>query len=69
MPFVLATPAAGMQAPTAGGRPSTAALAQLVLQLLAQYTRLAAAGRLDAAGHAAWREAVALYQQLVSQTA
>jgi hypothetical protein len=62
MPFTLATGIGGGGA----GRQSTAAAANAYLQLLAQFARLHAAGHLDAAGLAAWQEAAAAYQRLIS---
>jgi hypothetical protein len=62
LPFVLATGAGG--AGTA--RPQNAALANAYLQLLSVYARLYAAGQLDAAGMAAWQEAAAAYQRILS---
>jgi hypothetical protein len=62
MPFTLATGIGGGGA----GRQSTAAAANAYLQLLAQYARLHAVGHLDAAGLAAWQEAAAAYQRLIS---
>lgn len=60
VPFVLATGAGA-----GGGRGPTETLAAAYLQLLGQYARLHAAGQLDAAGQAAWREAAAAYQRLI----
>ena len=58
MPFVLGTPAAAF------GRQQSAALANGYVQLLAQFARLYARGSLDAAGMAAWQEAIAAYHQV-----
>ena len=60
IPFTLATGGGG-----GVGREQTAALANAYLQLLSHYTRLHAMGQLDAAGMAAWQQAVASYQRLV----
>jgi hypothetical protein len=63
VPFVLATPAGG------GGRQPPAGLSTLLgayAQLLAQFARLHGRGGLDAAGMAAWQEAAAAYQRLLS---
>jgi hypothetical protein len=62
MPFTLATGISGGGV----GRQSNAAAANAYLQLLAQFARLHAAGHLDAAGLAAWQEAAAAYQRLIS---
>jgi len=59
LPFVLATGAGA-------ARQETSALANAYLQLLGHYARLHAAGQLDAAGLAAWREAAAAYQSIVA---
>lgn len=60
-PFVLATGAGA-----AAARPEASALANAYLQLLGHYGRLHAAGQLDSAGIAAWQEAAAAYQRLIS---
>ncbi len=59
-PFVLATGAGAAQSRGPGD-----ALLIAFQQLLAQYARLYAAGQLDAAGQAAWRELAAAYQRLM----
>jgi hypothetical protein len=73
MPFVLATPAGqhampqAAQAWQAASRQQNAALVNGYQTLLAHYARLYSAGQLDAAGLAAWQEAAASYQRIVSQ--
>ncbi len=66
LPFVLATPTAGAGWQGAARQPAAMALASGYVQLLAQFARLHARGALDAAGIAAWQEAAAAYQQLLS---
>jgi hypothetical protein len=63
MPFVLGT---GIPAGVATGRAEPVSAADAWARLLEQYARLHAAGLLDAGGMAAWQEAAAAYQRLMT---
>jgi hypothetical protein len=63
MPFVLGT---GVAAGAGPGRAESMSVAEAWARLLEHYARLHAAGLLDASGMAAWQEAAAAYQRLMT---
>src|SRR5690606_18762139 len=69
LPFVLGTLSAAAPRAQAGRRQQSDALIASYTALLAPFTRLHAAGMLDASGVAAWQQAVAAYQQLIGACA